>query len=329
LDTILTIAISGGSSTQVVPLSGVSGAGQFRHARWSPSGTQILSYSVTDGDIYLCTSTGNTRSNLTNTSTITETNPEWSPSGELIAYIGTTTSGIGTLYLMTKTGSSQTSVLSSISRLGWNSDSTLLWAIGYNRQLYLVTPSGSATALGATYLVDSGTTPQWAGTTKVRFVSGGITYLGSSIGSVVGIRDTSNSNWGIESPQTFTDLDSNTSTGYWISTTGNIVSLGRADLSVLSPSGNRIALALRGTVYTTTLSTLARTVVLDTGGYRIQSITWTPDNETLIISSKGGLVAARYDGSSVISLSGIGAGDFDLSPNGQSVVYIGVREETL
>ncbi len=329
LDTVLTIGIGGGSSTQVVPLSGVSGAGQFRHARWSPSGTQILSYSVTDGDIYLCTSTGNTRSNLTNTSTLTETNPEWSPSGELIAYIGTTASGFGSLYVMTKTGSSQTPLLSGISRMGWNSDSTLLWAIGSNQQLYLVTPSGSATALGSNYLVDSGTTPQWAGSTTIRFVSGGITYLGSSRGGVVGIRNTSNSNWGVASAQAFIDLDSNDSTGYWVSTTGNIVSLGRADLAVLSPSGNRIALALRGTVYTTTLSTLARTVALDTGGYRIQSITWTPDNETLIISSTGGLVAARYDGSSVVSLSGIGAGDFDLSPNGQSVVYIGVREETL
>lgn len=328
LDTVFTVAIAGGSATQVVPLSDVTGAGQFRHARWSPSGTQIVSYSVTHGDIYLCTSTGNTRTNLTNTSTITESDPEWAPSGDLIAYLGTNSSGISSLYIMTNTGSSQTALLSGIYRLGWNANSTRLWAMGTNQRIYLVTPSGSVTALESTYVVDSGTTPAWAGTATVRFVSGGITYLGSASG-VVPIRNISNVNWGISSAQAFVDLDSNESTGYWVSTTGNIVSLGRADLAVLSPSGNRIALALRGTVYTIPISTLARTVAMDTGGYRIQSITWTPDNQTLLIASTGGLVAARYDGSSVVSLSGIGSGDFDLSPHGQSVVYIGVREEKL
>jgi len=190
----------------------------------------------------------------------------------------------------------------------------------------MVTPSGSVTALDAQYSVDSGTTPQWASTTAVTFKTDGITYLGMASG-VVAIRDVDHADWSIATPQAIVDLNSGESTGFWISTTGNIVNLGRADSVALSPNGARIAVALRGTVYTTTVASLSRTVAYDSGGNFILSMTWGADNQTLIIGTSSGIISTQHDGTGTVTLSSIGAGDYDLSPNGQTVAYRGVRRE--
>jgi len=323
LETVYTIPITGGDASRVVPLSLGSTVANYRHARWSPDGTQLVLYSVTNGEIYSCTTTGNTLTNLTNTTTITESDPAWSPSGTSIAYLGTDYSGISGLYVMTAAGSSQTRIMAAVTAFGWSTDSTLLWAQSTNGRLYIISASGGSPISVGTLTIDSGTTPVWMDSSSLRFVSGGLTYIGTTSGTVVAMSDTTDGSWGIPSAQVFVDE----STGYWVSTTGNLQSLGTSDWTAISPNGARIAVAVRGAVYSLTPSVPSRHLVYDTQGQAILKIEWAPDNSTVLIYTTAGIFVASYDGTNVLQLSAQSS-DAQLSEDGSTIVFIGSREES-
>jgi hypothetical protein len=162
----------------------------------------------------------------------------------------------------------------------------------------------------------------------VQFKSNGITYLATTSGTVA-IQNTSDSGWNVPTATVFTEDENSVSKGYWVGSNKTIVALGSADVVSLSPDGTRVAIARLGVVYTTTPSTLTRTAVLDTAGATIQSLTWCADNATIIVTGTTGIVAVSFDGTTSTTLTNIGSGDFDISPDGSTLAYTGVREETL
>lgn len=324
LDTVYTMSVSGGSKTQVVPLSGVTGLGEFNEPSYSPDGTKLVVVGQKYADLYICATNGTSLTRLTQTSSITETSPEWSPSGTWIAYIGTQSNGQKGLYIISPTGTNQTLLMSGITHFGWNPSGTKLFAIGNNLGLYVVDPNGTISDTGR--IIKTAYVPFWIGNDTLQFASGQLSFIWTS----TQVRDipTAITMGSTIPPTTYIDKSTTPNLAYFAKTS-TLISLGQADMVTLSSNGAYIALTLRGAVYTTSSNTLQRRKIFDTAGSTIQSITWGPDHQTVYISSSSGLHVAKYDGSTSSTLFSIGAGDFDISADGLSVVYTGTREETL
>ena len=104
------------------------------HPTWSPDGRQILANCLTENshDIYVIDLDTYKAENITRSPGVIESNPDWSPDGEKIAFVSDTGDGLGEcldpecsvvsrgLFVMNRDGSN-------ITRLTFRNDESILW----------------------------------------------------------------------------------------------------------------------------------------------------------------------------------------------------------
>src|SRR5829696_1954116 len=87
-----------------------------------------LAFAKGDQDIYVMNPDGTGERNLTNTSTVSEFVPAWSPDGEKIAFIATADAAYENLYVMNADGSGRTKLADSVSVGEYSSPPTPAWS---------------------------------------------------------------------------------------------------------------------------------------------------------------------------------------------------------